>query len=275
MGSSPSISELTKDSEEFRKYIDQLEKELDQRSSDRQEKLDAEVQKFIATNHYNDLRVLQEDEKHHFSQMKEFSLDSISKLINTIAKSLLPSADGGGSAGGTSGKTDKEAVSEAKDTTKSVLGASADVLIGFETLAVGRVLNVVSEILLEFQSSANVGYQSEVGAHEIGYGYQLFLSSAADSFQGKGILQGSQIVEYLFAYRLTHSISQAQAEGDVLLTKRLEDSLELFAKLQERLEEKLSNDEIDFDSFESMNKRYQAHIDEVHQNLDNLKRAGF
>ena len=209
MGRSHAIQKMLKESKEFMAYMQELQANMKPQAQKYGEELDAAIEKFYAgdTTTVHIAGISRDD----FQSANEFSLKSISDVVQRISDRIfVGKKDSGGSEG--KGGEDEEKDEDADEETKKVVEALAKYEDMAASVAVDCVCNVLSSVALSRSST----YQHSIQRVAVGPGLVLHLLVVGSTFEDKGFFSQTHIMQSFIEYRLIFSRKVAAAQTDIM-----------------------------------------------------------
>jgi hypothetical protein len=263
MGHSPSIAELQANNNEFRQYMQGLEKDLAANSNSAAvaSKMQEDISAFYTGNHYDDAQDFASGQNTDFLLEKEFSLDNLKKVIEAISAAAFS-----GAAVPSGSEVNKDAVAAAD----KALGKEVGAMTNLELYIAGKVFDVLSNVVLSFGTSSSVSYSSSIKNESLGFGLQMFTAVAASSYQSLSFFDNEYIYEYLYMYDVRFSVKQAQAEPAMGLVQAYANQLAVFEDRLSKLDDQLDQGTISPDAYQSASENYRSFIDQFRRQIQQL-----
>ncbi|MEU2389750.1 hypothetical protein [Streptomyces sp. NPDC007369] len=274
MGHTPTIKELEAKEDEFKDYLKKLEDRLNKETGDAAGEIDRSRKDFYGTNKYDDAKSLLSGRSNDFQHKSELSLANLKAIIDAIAKAVF--AGSGESPGRTAqvptGVTvHPQTAGAVKEVAAKSIGAGAAEMGALEFYIAGKVFDVISSVILSFGASVSTQYSNEFKQEPLGYGMQLFVTTAADSYRSAAFFNNEEIYEYLFVYQVWFSQKQAEQEADISLVKLYTDQIATFEGKEEQLLAQLQNNTITAEQYGSASKIYETLTLESRKKLEGLR----
>ncbi|WP_436775869.1 hypothetical protein [Yinghuangia sp. YIM S09857] len=276
MGHTPTIHDLTQKNEEFKAYLDHLANDLKEKAKGDTAQVAAAREQFYKQSKIDDRLELLSGQSTEFQQIAELSFDNLKKIIDAISKAVFagtedPNYEANAAEAGA--KVKQDTADKVKKTAEKAVGAGAASMEAFEGFIAGKVFDVISSVMTSFGGSISTNYTSEFKQESLGYGLQMFVSIAADSYRSNSFFNNDAIYEYRYTYEIWYSDAQAERESHVGLAKLYEDRLANFEKRAGELADQLGNGEIDGDAYERQSAVYDRLIADGRKNLAALHSA--
>lgn len=262
MGHSPSIKELQEKDEEFRNYLDDLEKDLKKDAADAIKDMDNQIKDFYSGNKYEDAKEIVKGGQIDFLHEKEFSLENLSKMIGNISAAVF-----GGAAVPKGTSANATAVAAAS----KALGPTVGALSNLELYISGKVFDLLSEIIISFGTGSSVAYSNSVKNLPLGFGMQMFTCVAGKSFESKSYFVHEYISQYLYNYEIRFSMDQAKLEIAMGLIQTYENQLTVFEAKILGLTNKLEEGTIDPVAYKAAITIYMDLIHDTRGEIADLK----
>lgn len=236
MGKSRSIQDQQKKNEEFQKYVQQISKDMEERQNRMSVKLE-EMEK----QHYekfSDKALLMEGTYSHLTTMSEWSLNSISAIIDTCSKAIFGE------------KKDTPAGSDKKDTDKAT-SASIATIKERELYIANAAFDIVQSIVGGFKDSTSTSVEQKLDGKPIAPGMSLFIGVENNAYSSEKFFTSEKIVQTIFVFKVFYSIKEGQAQSALNDLQMYEDQKEIFRKKIEeftRLADELDINDDDYDA---------------------------
>ena len=194
MGHSPSIQDLRKKENAFRAYLDSLEKEITGKLATRLSAMDQEIDSYYSKNGWTK-NIIVSGQSSDFMQKSEWSLENLGKVIGNIGNVMF---------GGTQPLPKGVKVESVPQAISKVSN--------LELLFTAKAFEVISGIMSTIGGSTTVGLQTEQKGEVLGAGIHLWVTAALESYKDSSYFSGNEILQYLFAYKVTWSEGEANKE---------------------------------------------------------------
>lgn len=234
MGKSNSIQQQETKNTEFQEYVTRMNSDMDQRQQALQQELEEMEQK-----HYeniSDKTLLLEGRYSHLTTVSEWSLKSVSAIIDSCSKALLGTKSGAPE-GSKMGETDEE-------TSESVLA-----LKGRERYIANEAFAVVQAIVGSFSSSTSTSVEKKSDAKPIAPGMTLFIGVENNSFSNKKFFTSESIVQTIFVFKVCYSIQEGKRQSALSDLQVYEDQKQRYRKTIEKLGKKEMELDIDAEDY--------------------------
>lgn len=266
MGKSNTIQEQQKANQEFQKYIEDMTKNMEQRQNALSGQLD-EMEKSHYVN-FSDKALLVEGKYSHLTTVSEWSLKSVSGIIDACTKALF--GDKKASPEGSNMPKTDEKTSESLEAVKSR-----------EEYIASEAFEVVQAIVGSFNNTTTTSVEQKVDAKPIAPGMTMFIGVENNAYTSESFLKSEKIIQTLFVFKVCYSIEEGKKQSSLSDLQMYEDQKERFRKIIEALGEKemeLDLDDPDYDEkfnkladrAELMNKRLDTITKKISE-LDALK----
>lgn len=194
MGKSRSLEDQAKVNRSFFNYMQEQEQLMNASVAEAEKNVGADVAKFARS--YDDLQLLAKKQYQHFSTLSEWSLDAISKMIDSIANTFFA----GGDLKSLGGK-----------------GTSPAALVGMSPMEIAiaqTVVSAISTILQGFHTTTQTDISKQQLMVSAAPGLTVFLGIHERAFAAKGFTLSENIVQnayYFEAYWSTKQNASAEA----------------------------------------------------------------
>jgi hypothetical protein len=262
MGSSPKIEDMRQNDDAFRKYLTDIQTDLDAKSASMSQKVQTEISDFYTKNHYDDAKLFASGQNTDFVHQEEFTMDNLKKVIDSISAAVFSGAP---VPKGTD--VNQDAVADAD----KALGKEVGAMANLELYIAGKVFDVLSNVVLSFGTGASVTYSTAVESKSLGFGMQMFTAVAANSYQSHSFFNNQYISQYLYMYNVRFSVKQAQVEATIGLVQAYQNQMAVFEDLLNKLGQELDEGTIALDAYETMSEKYQKFIDQFDEKISSLK----
>lgn len=223
MGKSNSIQQQETKNTEFQEYVTKMNSDMDQRQQALQGELEDMEQK-----HYeniSDKTLLLEGRYSHLTTVSEWSLKSVSAIIDSCSKALL----------GTKSSTPEGSKIEKTDEETS---ASVLALKERERYIANEAFAVVQAIVESFSSSTSTSVEKKTDAKPIAPGMTLFIGVENNSFSNKKFFSSESIVQTIFVFKVCYSIQEGKRQSALSDLQVYEDQKQRYRMTIEKLGKK-------------------------------------
>ena len=198
MGKSKSIKEQLEKDAEFQKLIEELSKNM----AERQVRLEQELDKMQEEHYKNfpDNALLIEGEYSHLTTLSEWSLKSISAIIDSCSKAIFGE------------ESDTPEGSQKKETGEDV-SASVKAIKSREQFIANAAFDVVQSIVGSFNDTTATSIEKKVDGKPIAPGMTLFIGVENNSFSSSLLFSNDKIVQTIFKFKVYYSIKEGQAQS--------------------------------------------------------------
>ena len=258
MGKSVTISEMENNEDVYRNYLKKIEGELEERSKQYNDDLQKRINDFYKDNDYTKIDFVS-GKNSDFMQQSDWSLSNVKAIIDAVSKAVF------GDSTPPSGVTIKKSEEIAKTLSE---------MENMELYIAGKCFEVLSGIVESFGSASCVSYNSSYKDEALGNGFHLFAIVVCDSYKSTNFFENKEIYEYLYIYEVKFSINEAEAETKIGLTRLYEDQIITYEGKVEALLEKLTNDKITPEQYQSSSEIYNTLIAISRKQLEDLKSLG-
>lgn len=246
MGKSNSIQEQQKKNQEFQNYVNDMEKDMDQRMSVLEEGID-KMQKAHYEN-FDDKALLIEGRYNHLTTISEWSLKSISAIIDSCSRALFGS---------------KEPEGSAKTETEKEVSASIQAIKSREEYIANAAFDIVQSILGGFNDATSTSVEKQMEGKPIAPGMTLFIGVENNSFSSVKFFSAERIVQTIFTFKVYYSIKEGQAQSALSDLQVYEDQKEIFRRQIEEIGNKM-------ETLDPLDDNYEAYLQKFGNRLELL-----
>ena len=254
MGHSPSISELASKEDEYRAYINKIEKELEDKAKQYGDAMSEKIEAYYSDNNYDKTDFIS-GRNSDFMQASDWSLENVKKIIDSISKAVF----------GDSTPPDGTQVVKTED-----LGKAIAAMGDLQVYVAGKCFEVLSGIVESFGSATSVSFNSAYKSQPLGNGLHLFTTVVCDSYKSESFFENQEIYQYLYIYEVKYSTGEAQTQEKITLTKLYEDQISTFTDKIEDLLDQLEKNKITPEQYDSSQAIYNELIAKSTAALDAL-----
>lgn len=223
MGKSKNIQDQQKLNQEFQDYVKKISEDMEVR----QEKMSTTLEEMEKKHYekYSDKALLMEGKYSHLTTVSEWSLKSISDIIDTCSKAIFGSKTPAGS--------------EKKDTGKEV-SASILAIKEREQYIANAAFDIVQAIVGGFKDTTSTSVEQKLDGKPIAPGMTLFIGVENNAYSSAKFFSNEKIIQTIFVFKVCYSIKEGQAQSALSDLQLYEDQKAIFRKKIEQL-----NDQID------------------------------
>lgn len=197
MGKSNTISDQEKLNAQFQSYIDTQTRVLDQLTSGAQVAIDNTIATYYKAGGWSDAKPLVAGSYQHLSTASEWSLDSVSRMIDAVRDSIF-------------GKKPPEGTT--MPTLPSDLAANVAKMAGMEQLIASAAFDAIQGVLAAFTSSTQTSVKKDYVTRVLAPGLTLFCCVIENQYSRGDFLSNNVIVQNAYVFDTRFSIRQA---GDI------------------------------------------------------------
>ncbi|KOC87625.1 hypothetical protein [Winslowiella iniecta] len=276
MGKSKSIEQLQKDSERFDKFM----QDLSEKSSRIEDKLSEDVSSLVSDYYKKnkwDGKYFFGNKNTDYQLYSEWSLESVNKIINSIAESIntqqFPSPKVPGS----------------EDIPQSTTDEVVQYLSGFQqdyNLTLQRVINIITGFITQFASSTSVTQKTVHQDFNVSGGLHLFIAQSGSVQTEKSFFINSYIGSFQIVFEGHMSVGEAEftSLNEILKTTQAEIEssdkriINIDKQMDNSLDDILSTTPVNFelwqttfDSFNKMKDSVKTQRDKVYDEYKKYK----
>jgi hypothetical protein len=245
----------------FNQYLKQLEDELKSKATSAKTDLQKTIDQFYADNHYDDAKDLIRGESYDFVQQSEFSLANLKSAIDAITKAVFA---------GTETPPGVTINRDVVETVTKAIGLTSTPVANLELHVSAKAFDLLSEAILSFGQTTALSLTTATESEPLGYGLQLFVVVAADSFRSESSLNDGEINGYLYYYVVKFSEKQAQAEIYQALIERYQKQITTCTDKLNQLLNQLEQGTLTPEAYQSQSDAYQKLIAQAQAKIQKL-----
>ena len=251
MGQSNSIQEQQEKNQEFQAYINEMNQNMDQRlialSNDLRGMEDTHYSSFP------DRTLLIEGRYSHLTTLSEWSLRSISKIIDSCSKAIFGAiAPNGSQKGG------------------AETSASIRQLQSREAYIANAAFDIVQGIVSSFNNTTSISVERKVASKPIAPGMTLFIGVENNSYSSKQFFRDEKIIQTLFVFRVFYSIKEGVSQSKLTDLQLYEDQKEIYRRKIATFGKLMDNLDPTDPSFAENIIKYENTADIMYQRLEKL-----
>ncbi|GEM_PF-5162090 len=193
----------------------------------------------MKTKHYeniSDKKLLVEGRYSHLTTVSEWSLNSVSAIIDSCSKALL---------GTKKSAPEGSKVEEVDETTSESILALKE----RERYIANEAFAVVQAIVGSFSSSTSTSVEKKSDAKPIAPGMTLFIGVENNSFSNKKFFTNESIIQTIFVFKVCYSIQEGKQQSALNNLQVYEDQKQRYRKIIEKLGQKEMELDIDDEDY--------------------------
>ena len=200
MGTSPSIEELQKRDDDFRKYMQSVQDDTNAKKDQLQKEIDDIRKKFYQDGGFDDAKPRIQGSHKDMQHISDWSMDNITRMLGSIRLAIF----------GDGKKPEGTPVAD-KDITKdlAVLG-----IHGMELYILNQAFSVIQGVLEAFSTQTSAKYVEDIKVEQLAPGLTLFIAVAQFNYKSDQFFTNELITSNLYVYdarfSLKHGINQAK-----------------------------------------------------------------
>lgn len=235
MGKSNSIQEQQKKNEEFQQYIEKMSCNMVERQDALKQELE-EMEKKHYEN-FSDKALLIEGRYSHLTTVSEWSLKSVSAIIDECSKALF---------GDKKRAPEGSKVEETdKKTSESILAIKER-----EQYIANAAFDVVQAIVGGFNNTTTTSIEKKVDGKPIAPGMTMFIGVENNSFSTSSFLSSERIIQTIFVFKVCYSIAEGRQQSILSDLEMYENQKQRFRKIIEELGRKEEELDIEDENYE-------------------------
>ncbi|MCH5345324.1 MAG: hypothetical protein J1E64_14955 [Acetatifactor sp.] len=258
MGKSKSIADQAKANQEFQKYVNDMNKDMDTRQSALSDTL-ASMQEEHYKN-FTDKALLIEGKYSHLTTTSQWSLQSVSDIIDSCSKAIFGSKAPAGS---------EKSDSEGED-----VSASIQAIKDREMYIANAAFDVVQSIVGSFGSTTSASVERKLDGKPISPGMTLFIGVENNSYSSKNFFTNEKIIQTIFVFKVYYSIQEGKAQSTLSDLQMYEDQkqvfrnkIEEFAKMVEKLDPMADDFEEQYTKLMNRSELMNQRLDDIGQKI--------
>lgn len=252
MGQSNSIQEQQEKNQEFQAYINEMNQNMDQRlialSNDLRGMEDTHYASFP------DRTLLIEGRYSHLTTLSEWSLRSISKIIDSCSKAIFGAIAPNGSQKGSNSET-SDSIRQLQSREAYIANAAFDIVQG---------------IVSSFNNTTSMSVERKVASKPIAPGMTLFIGVENNSYSSKQFFTDEKIIQTLFVFRVFYSIKEGVSQSKLTDLQLYEDQKEIYRRKIATFGKLMDNLDPTAPDFTENIIKYENTADIMYQRLEKL-----
>lgn len=261
MGKSKTIQQQQELNQEFQKYVEQMNTDMEKRKQRINNKLtDMEQAHYV---NFPDKALLLEGAYSHLTTTSEWSLKMVSTIIDACSRALFGSKvapDG----------------TEKKDTSTEV-SSSIQATKDREQYIANAAFDVVQSILGGFSATTSTSVESKLDGKPIAPGMTLFIGVENNAYTNSKFLSSEKIIQTIFVFKVFYSIKEGEAQSKLSDLQLYEDQKQLYRNkigdidaLVDSLDIKDADYEEKFTKYMDMAERMGQRMDKITEKIKQL-----
>lgn len=254
MGKSKSIAQQAKANQEFQQYIADMSSNMDDRQSALHDELESMQEEHYKN--FSDKALLIEGKYSHLTTTSEWSLQSVSDIIDACSKAIFGSKAPEGSE-----KSDSEG-EEVSESIKAIKDR--------EMLIANAAFDVVQSVVGSFSSSTSTSVEKQVDGKPIAPGMTLFVGVENNSFSSKNFLTEEKIIQTIFVFQVYYSIQEGKEQSTLSDLQMYEDQKQGYRDKIEELVKMIEELDPSADDFEEQCIKLENRSDLMSKRLEDI-----
>lgn len=255
MGKSKSISEQEKSSQEFQQYVEKMNENMDNRQAALGTVLDGMQEEHYKP--FSDKALLIEGKYSHLTTVSQWSLQSVSDIIDACAKAIFGS---------------KAPVGSKKEEMGEESAASIQAIKERESYIANAAFDVVQSIVGSFQNSTSTSVERKLDGKPIAPGMTLFIGVENNAFSSQKFFSKEKIVQTIFVFKVYYSLQEGKTQSALSDLQVYEDQKQVFRKKIEILAKMVEElDPLD-DAFEEKYTKLVNRSELMNQRLEAISK---
>jgi len=264
MGKSKSVQQMYKESEEFRKHIENVETRLKEQLGDDQARLITTAENFYHNSERswsNSLYLL--GAQSDFETVSSWSLENVANIISKISDAVIGTVVGEETElpAGTDVSPDVNEITKKGDLTKDT-----------RLLIASNCFNLLQGIVNSFGSVSTIQEKYAESSIPIGQGLRIFAMVACNVSRESSFFRKEILSSYRFAYRVYYSLDEFREQAERTLVAQYERTLTAYNIASERNLEQFSDGTIQLEQYTANAKMLETLTLDVIEKIEDLKK---
>jgi hypothetical protein len=257
MGKSNTIEQQAKLNADFQKYIDEQTKVLDEMAAKAEVEIKARIDDYYKQGNWKDAAPLIQGKYQHLSTVSEWSLDSVTKMINALHDAIFgkaPAPDG------------SKAPAQTSD-----LAANVAKMSDMTLLITSAAFNAVQGIMASLTSGTETNIQKDYATKELAPGLTLFVCVIENQFRSSSFLNNEIVLQSGYVFDTRFSSEQA---GDIAKFDQVQSLISQQHTAQDLIHKfnvALEALDVDAEDYDAKSTKYQASIDKLNDRVKALQ----
>lgn len=254
MGKSKSIAEQAKVNKEFQQYINDMNKDMDARQASLSDNLNSMQEEHYKN--YTDKALLIEGKYSHLTTTSQWSLQSVSDIINSCSKAIF-------------GSTAPEG-SEKSSSEDEKVSASIQSIKDREMYIANAAFDVVQSIVGSFSNTTSTSAERKLDGKPISPGMTLFIGVENNSYSSQSFFNNDKIIQTIFVFKVYYSIQEGKAQSTLNDLQMYEDQKQVFRNKIEELSRLVEELDPVADDFEEQYTKLVNRSELMNKRLDDI-----
>lgn len=253
MGKSKSIKELQETNKAFQDYVDQMGEKMDAYKVKMTEEIGNMIQEHYRN--FSDKSLLMEGSYSHLTTMSEWSLNSISAIINSCSKALFGSKIPEGA--------------EKKKTDKKVDGAIAG-MKERELYIANAAFDIIQGIMSSFSNSTTTSVETKFDGKPLSPGLTLFIAVANNSYRHNSFFSNETITQSIFVFKVYYSIKEGATQSKLSDLESYENQKASYRKQIKKIDERVEQLDVFSENYLQELTKYENIADRLNERLQKI-----
>lgn len=253
MGHSNSIEEQAKKNAEFENYLKQMESNLSDRANNAWEQVNKDI-----TDHYSKFNgesfELAKGDYQHVTTLSEWSLDSVSKMINSIQGAIF---------GKSSSPKGSTTISNDEKSKTPEVSVAIQAMSDLELLIAQTAFQSIQGILESFTSSTKTELMSNRKVIPLSPGLTLFIDIIENNIEQTKFFQSDLICQNFYLYTARYSIAEGKNIINFNQLQALADLQAGYNVQEKKIAKLISNLDPASDKWEEQETKYDKMIENI------------
>lgn len=251
MGKSKSIQDRQKVNQAFQEYVEKISSDMGARQDKMSEMLEQMEEKHYEK--FSDKALLMEGKYSHLTTVSEWSLKSISAIIDTCSRAIFGSKAPEGS--------DKKEADEK-------VSASILAIKEREQFIANAAFDIVQSIVGGFKDTTATSIEQKIDGKPIAPGMTLFIGVENNAYSSSKFFSSEKIVQTIFVFKVYYSIKEGQTQSALSDLQVYEDQKQAFRQKIEQLNEQVDKLDIMDDDYEAKFQKLMDRAELLNQRMD-------
>ncbi|MCU0541243.1 MAG: hypothetical protein MUE44_03540 [Oscillatoriaceae cyanobacterium Prado104] len=256
MGRSNTIDEQAKVNAEFQKYIDEQTANLDRMALEAKTQIAATIDSYYREAKCTDAAPLIQGSYQHLATASEWSLDSLSKMIDSLKNSIFgaPAPEG------------TTATPQSSELAKNVAHLSE-----MNLLIMGAAFNAIQGIMAGFSASTQTGVKKDFATKQLAPGLTLFLCVIDNQYFRASFTRNDTILQTAYIFDTRFSIQQAGSIAKFNQVQALIAAQGASQAILAKFDDAVSKLDPADDNFDAKYARYNTSMNQINAQIKTLQ----
>lgn len=253
MGKSNSIQEQLKNNQAFTDYVQKISADMENRQNKMASQLENMEKEHYAS--FDDKALLMEGRYSHLTTTSEWSLKSISKIIDSCSKAIF-------------GSKEPEGTTKPEESQK--VSASLQAIKEREVYISNQAFDVVQSIVSSFTNSTSTSVEQKLDGKPIAPGMTMFIGVENNAFAADSFFRNEKIIQTIFVFKVCYSIKEGMAQSALSDLQAYEDQKTSYRNKMQQLNQMLDALDVTSDDYEEQEQKYADRLEVMNNRLEKL-----